>query len=410
MKDLGINALYLGPVFESSAHGYDTADYYKIDRRLGTNEDFACIVDQLHQAGIKVILDGVFNHVGRNFWAFQDVINHRGHSMHCDWIHGLNFEGNSCYNDGFSYSGWEGHFNLVKLNLHNAYVKEHIFNAVKEWVNQFNIDGLRLDVAYCLDRGFLQELRNFSNNLKPDFLLLGEVLHGDYRTWANPGMLHTVTNYDIYKGLFSGHNDNNYHEFASNLARQFDEYGLYKDFGTYNFADNHDVNRIASTLNNKSHLYPLYAVLMTMPGCPSVYYGSEFGMEGTKNNGCDTSLRPNINTVQDPSNHKHKDLAGALKHFANVRKNSHALKYGRYKQIGVSSHQLAFVRQSEHESVIVAINGSDQPARLECYNVPINANRAIDILNNDGANYNINPNRTIIDNIPPYWARILKAC
>jgi glycosidase len=409
MQALGINSLYLGPVFESTTHGYDTADYYNVDRRLGTNENLIELVKNLHDAGIKVILDGVFNHTGRNFWAFKDVQNYGQNSIYCDWISGLNFGQNSPFNDAFSYQGWEGHYNLVKLNLKNPQVKEHLFKAIEMWINTFKIDGLRLDVAYCLDREFLKELRSFCKSLKPDFWLLGEVLHGDYRTLANSEMLDSVTNYDCYKGLFSSHNDKNYHEIGANLARQFGEYGLYKDFITYNFADNHDVNRIASTLKNPAHLYPLHAILMFMPGCPSIYYGSEFGIEGKKHNGSDLPLRPGFDYVKNTLNHCHPDLYKTIKQFYNIRKESHAIKYGKYFQGGASSEQLGFIRQSDEESLIIVINASSEPGRLELYNLPIEAGQARDILNADGATYSLNRNRTIIDNIPPCWARVLKA-
>lgn len=167
---LGCNAVYFSPVFSSDAHGYDTRDYRVIDCRLGTNEDFAEVCSELHKHGIRVVLDGVFNHVGRGFWAFRDVLEHREHSRYRDWFH-INFSGNNAYNDGLWYEGWEGHFELVKLNLDNHEVREHLFTCVQKWVSDFDIDGLRLDVAYCLNRNFLHELRGYCNRLKPDFFL-----------------------------------------------------------------------------------------------------------------------------------------------------------------------------------------------------------------------------------------------
>lgn len=407
MKDLKVNALYLGPVFESTAHGYDTADYYTVDRRLGSNEDLKQLVSTLHDNGIKVILDGVFNHVGRDFWAFKDIQEKQGYSMYCDWIHGLNFNNSSCYGDPFSYSGWEGHYNLVKLNLHNYYVKEHIFKAVEKWIHEFQIDGVRLDVAYSLDLNFLKELRHHCKSIKHDFWLMGETLHGDYRRWVNDEVLDSVTNYECYKGLFSAHNDKNYFEIGSSLARQFGEYGLYKGRHLYNFVDNHDVNRLSSTLHKKSHLYPAYAMLMTMPGIPSVYYGSEWGIEGTKNNGNDRELRPTMHSIQHNGHKKYPELIHAIKRLAEIREHSHALKYGNYHQVGIASEQIAYLRQSNEESVIVAINGSDQPASMHLYNIPVRGNSMVDLLNNND-HFTINGDRAFIDNIPPNWARIMK--
>ena len=184
---LGCNAVYFSPVFESDKHGYDTRDYQKIDVRLGTNEDFANVCAALHEAGIRVVLDGVFNHVGRGFWAFQDVLEKREQSRYKDWFF-INFGGNDAYGDNLWYEGWEGHYDLVKLNLHNPEVVQHLFESIRLWTEQFDIDGLRLDVAYLLDEGFLRQLRSFCDSLKPDFLLLGEILGGDFKRGCIPAL------------------------------------------------------------------------------------------------------------------------------------------------------------------------------------------------------------------------------
>ena len=200
MKKLGINAIYFSPVFESDTHGYNTRDYGLIDTRLGTNDDFKKVVDELHKEGIKVVLDGVFNHVGRGFWAFKDVQEKRWDSPYKDWFH-ISFDGNSNYNDGFWYEGWEGNYDLVKLNLRNPAVIDHILDKVNYWIDFFDIDGLRLDVAYCLDHEFLRRLREFTDGKKNEFFLLGEVLHGEYGRMLNEMHLHSLTNYQCYKGL-----------------------------------------------------------------------------------------------------------------------------------------------------------------------------------------------------------------
>lgn len=192
MKKLGINAVYFSPVFESDTHGYNTRDYKKLDVRLGTNEDFKQVCEKLHENGIRVVLDGVFNHVGRGFYQFQDVIRNRENSPYLNWFH-INLGGNSGYNDGLWYEGWEGNYDLVKLNLQNEEVVQHIFDAVRYWVEEFQIDGLRLDVAYCLDENFVRRLRSFTDGLKEDFYLLGEMLHGDYNRMVNDAMLHSAT-------------------------------------------------------------------------------------------------------------------------------------------------------------------------------------------------------------------------
>ena len=293
MRKLGINAIYFCPVFESDNHGYNTRDYKKIDVRLGTNEDFKKVCDELHANGIRVVLDGVFNHVGRGFTQFRDVLTYREKSWYKDRFN-ISFEGNSHYNDGLWYEGWEGNYDLVKLNLRNDAVVDHIFDAVRYWVEYFGIDGLRLDVAYCLDNDFVRRLRSFTDSLKEDFYLIGEMLHGDYNLKIGPGMLHSCTNYECYKGIHSSFNSMNMFEICHSLMRQFgsDPWCLYTGRHLLSFADNHDVSRIATILNNKKHLPLVYGMVFGMPGIPCVYYGSEWGMEGDKKSGSWWPLTP----------------------------------------------------------------------------------------------------------------------
>ena len=220
IRKTGADTLLLNPVFESDRHGYDTRDYRTVDCRLGTNEDLKTVCDAFHQAGIRVMLDGVFNHVGRGFWAFRDVQEKKWESPYKDWFR-LSFDGNSHYNDGFWYEGWEGHYELVKLNLSNPEVVRHQQEAIRSWVERFGIDGLRLDVAYCLSGDYLRQLRAFTDTLKPDFALVGECLHGDYNRWMNDSACHAVTNYECYKGLWSSFNSMNLFEIGHSLQRQF---------------------------------------------------------------------------------------------------------------------------------------------------------------------------------------------
>ncbi len=356
LQTLNVNAVYFSPLFESDAHGYDTRDYSRLDCRLGTNEDFAKVCQKLHNADIKVVLDGVFNHVGRGFWAFQDVMKNREASPYKDWFH-INFGGNSNYNDGFWYEGWEGHFELVKLNLRNEAVIEHLFSCIRQWVEEFDIDGLRLDVAYCVDRDFLRRLRQFCNTLKPDFALIGEILGGDYKQIMNPDMLHSATNYECYKGLYSSFNSMNMFEIAHSLQRQFgpENWTLYRGEHLLNFVDNHDVSRIASTLTNPEHLPLIYALLFGMPGIPCVYYGSEWGALGQKGHGSDAPLRPCFEHPETTS------LTKWISACAKAHRESKALCYGDY-------HTLR---------VLVAINADGQPFDAH-FNA--NAGRARDLI------------------------------
>lgn len=352
LAKLEVNAVYFCPVFESSAHGYDTADFSKIDVRLGTNEDFKYVCDALHQKGIRVILDGVFNHVGRDFFAFRDVQEKKWDSPHKDWFH-IRFDGNSPYNDGFWYEGWEGHYELVKLNLDNPAVKSYLLDRVGEWMDTFGIDGLRLDVAYMLNRQFMRELSAFCTAKKADFFLAGEMIHGNYRDIVCEGMLHSATNYECYKGIYSSFNTMNLYEIGYSLQNRFgsEDWCMYRGLQLIGFVDNHDVTRLASVLTDKNHLVPAYGILFAMPGIPCIYYGSEWGMEGKKEDG-DDALRPAVEAVE------WNDLSDFIAKAARIHRESKALCYGSLKILHQTNHQLVFERAYQGERVIVLINAS----------------------------------------------------
>ena len=363
LRSLGVNALYLGPVFASTKHGYDTRDYFQIDRRLGDNASFRALCEALHAAGLRVVLDGVFNHVGREFWAFRDVQERGQSSPYCAWFHNLNFGGPSPMGDPFWYESWGGHYELVKLNLHNPDVVRHLLDAVGMWVDEFQIDGLRLDAADCVDMGFFQALKETVRAKKPDFWLMGEIIHGDYARWANPNLLDSVTNYECWKGLWSSHNDKNYFEIAHSLNRQFGPGGIYRNIRTYNFADNHDVNRLSSTLKNPSHLKNVYTLLYTMPGVPSVYYGSEWALEGVRSPTSDTVLRPCLELSE--MLRRDQSLCAHLAKLAQLRQALPPLRYGGYENVMIKNEQLVFRRGSENQQVYVAMNLTEGEAHVE---------------------------------------------
>lgn len=363
-KEIGVNSIYLGPIFESGSHGYDTTDYYKIDSRLGTNEDFKRVMEELHSNGFHVILDGVFNHVGRDFFAFKEVQKNLRNSEYCDWFCNLNFEWQSPLGDPFAYETWHGAAELVKLNLRNEKVCEYLMGAVHMWMEEFGIDGLRLDAADCIERDFFKRLRYETKSRREDFWLMGEIIHGDYNMWANGEMLDSVTNYECWKGIYSSHNDRNYFEIAYALNRQSGEYGIYKNLRLYNFLDNHDVNRIGSLLKQKENIYNAYTLLYAMPGIPSVYYGSEWGIEGEKGQGMDADLplRPQL-CLRDMQKENPK-LIAHIKKLSEIRSASNALKVGDYEQVLVKNEQLVFARNYESETVLAAFNLTEKEITL----------------------------------------------
>ena len=352
MKDCGFTALYLGPCFSSGSHGYDTEDYRRLDERLGDNEDLKNMVRYCHEKGIHVILDGVFNHTGRGFFAFRDLKEHREDSRFRNWYCNVNFWGNNEYNDGFSYENWGGHNMLPKLNLYEPEVRQYLFDTVRFWVSEFDIDGLRLDAADVLEHGFMRDLRNVTDSLKEDFWLMGEVIHGDYSRWVNGSTLHSVTDYALHKALYSAHNDHNYFETAHTVRRNRDM-GLGDSVHLYNFVDNHDVERIMTKLRDKRHFLPVHVLLYTLPGIPSVYYGSEFGIGGRKERGSDAPLRPalSLEELSSPDNVPLQIISA----LGNIYNRESALWYGEYREMELTTTKYAFMRGD----VIIAVTNSN---------------------------------------------------
>ena len=393
-KKLNISAVYFCPLFESVAHGYDTVDFNKIDTRLGTNEDFKKVCDSLHQNGIKVLLDGVFNHVGREFFAFKDVREKKWDSQYKDWFI-INFDGNSNYNDGFWYEGWEGHYELVKLNLDNFAVKDYLLSCVGRWIDEFDIDGLRLDVAYMLNRQFMKELKNFCVSKKNDFFLAGEMIHGNYRDIINNEMLHSATNYECFKGIYSSLNSMNMFEIGHSLRNRFgnEDWCMYKGLRLINFVDNHDVTRLASNLTNEKHIIPAYGILFSMPGIPCIYYGSEWGIKGEKIQGTDAPLRPCIDKPE------FNEITEAVSKLAFAHSKSKALCYGGIEILHLTNKQIVYQRQFEDERVIVLIN-ADSEEYTAHYNA--NAGCGTDIISGEMFDFGAG------SKMPPYCVKYIK--
>ncbi len=358
IKEIGCTALYIGPLFESVGHGYETTDYKKLDSRLGTNEDLTAFVKACHEKGIKVIFDGVFNHTGRDFFAFKDIQQNREHSKYLNWYCNVNFWGNNEYNDGFSYDNWGGYNLLVKLNQRNPEVQNYICDVIRFWVSEFDVDGIRLDAADVLDFDFMRALRRTAEEVKPDFWLMGEVIHGDYSRWVNGETLHSVTNYALHKALYSGHNDHNYFEIA-HTVKYLQNMG---NLDLYNFVDNHDVERIYTKLSNKAHFTPVHILLYTLPGVPSIYYGSEFGIEGRKECSSDDSLRPALNLDDYETALSDNPCTALIAALGAIRQHTPALSYGSYAELQLTNRQFAFARDLDGVRVVVTVNNDDNDA------------------------------------------------
>jgi glycosidase len=403
---IGADAVLLGPIWESGTHGYDTHDYSVLDRRLGTNDDLKHVLSVWKNRGFRVVFDGVFNHCGRGFAPFADLVARGQESRFKDWFAGVDFLRTSSYGDRFFYESWNGHASLVKFNLSNKEVRAHLFDAVARWIEDYDLDGLRLDAADVIDLEFLRDLSAFCRGRRPDFWLMGEVIHGDYNVWAPGAGLDSVTNYELFKGLWSSHNDGNYFEAAWTLNRQFGPEGLYRGRRYYTFADNHDVDRLASTLTDPGFLYPHAILTATVPGIPSVYYGSEAGLEGKKKTN-DEALRPFL-LPRDLDSSVHQPLRDLWTRLSLLRRQIPALRSGDYRQALVTSRQFAFWRLPEGDGppVLVAVN-SDRGRALFQVELPsgIAQKSWMDLLN-PGARFDSGDGK-IAGEIDPFWGRIL---
>lgn len=361
LLELGVNAVYIGPLWESGSHGYDTVSYWDMDRRLGSAATLQNLIKNFHQHKIRVVLDAVFNHVGREFFAFQSLQRKGKDSPYVKWFEGLRFDKHSPQGDPFYYEGWKGHYDLAKLNVTEPEVKQHLFEAVRHWIEVHEVDGLRLDAADCLDIGFLAELKAFCHRLRADFWLMGEVVMGDYSAWG----LHAITNYELYDSLHKSHNHQDYQRLAATLDRQYGKQGQYQQQALFNFADNHDVNRIASLLKRAGHLYPLYIVMMTAPGIPSIYYGSEAGLEGKRLRWSDRPLRPFLPHPRALQDCRYRDLLPAIKKLAAIRHREPALRHGTYRTVLATEQVLVFERQFNQQRILVAVNQSKEAQSID---------------------------------------------
>ncbi len=372
IRALNCNAIYIGPLFESSSHGYDTRDYKLVDRRLGDNKSFRTFVALCHEAGIKVVVDGVFNHTGREFFAFKDIQEKRWDSPYKDWYKGVSFDWNSPLGDSFGYEAWQGHFELPCLNLKNPQVKNYLLDVIRFWTEEFDIDGIRLDCANILDFEFMKEMRRATSRMKEDFWLMGEVIHGDYARWVNDEMLHSVTNYELHKSLYSGFNDHNFFEIAHNVRRLE---AIHRKL--YTFVDNHDEDRIASKLRDKDHLIPIYTCLYTLPGIPSVYYGGEWGIEGSRTRTSDEALRPALNPSMDSQ--LHCPLTDHLITLGKIHTENPEYHNGIYQELLLTNRQYAFARKAPGSICLTAVNNDDKECTLSVP-VPISASTAENLM------------------------------
>jgi len=289
VRSLGCGGIVLTPIFVSMTHGYDAVDYFRIDQRLGDEDDLAAFVEACHDRNLKVLLDGVFHHVGRDFPGFRDVLAQGAASRYAGWFR-LDFSRDS--GDGFTYRNFEGHRELVALNHRSSDVLDWAVAVADHWLD-LGVDGWRLDAAYAILPAFLADFSARVLHKHPDAFLFGEMIHGDYVRFVEQAGLHAVTQYELYKAIWSSLNDANFFELGWALRRHET---FARAFVPFTFLGNHDVTRLSTRLRVPSHLGHALAVLFTLPGSPCVYYGDEFAFRGRKGHGVrgDDAIRPRL--------------------------------------------------------------------------------------------------------------------
>jgi glycosidase len=360
LLELGCNGLLLAPIFSSATHGYDTTDFFKIDPRLGNEEDFQWLIDTCKSFGIKIVLDGVFNHVGRQFGPFEDVKYHKQGSRYAHWFH---IDWNNGYNeDGFSYKNFEGHHQLVTLNHDNPEVADYVTQVMTHWLSK-GIHGWRLDAAYAVPQHFWKKTLPRVMSQFPDAWLLGEVIHGDYANIANQTSLHSITQYELWKAIWSALNDRNFFELSHALNRHNQ---FLSTLLPNVFLGNHDVTRIATQLKEPKHLDLALCILMTIPGIPSIYAGDEQAFRGRKEHrpGGDDEIRQAF--PDDPSGFQPEGWTTFTNYQTMIRfrRGNAWICNARVKVLTLSNMLLIYEVSAHDRKVVVALNCGDAPAQI----------------------------------------------
>jgi len=432
LEKLGVTAVYFSPLFESETHGYDTVDYFQIDRRLGDIQLFREIVSELHARGIRVVLDGVFNHTGRKHKAFQEM-QQKGPALsdYSNWYSiGAcpdDYEGwcvvdygerNSGFwaGSGFAYDCWEGHPQLPRLNHAEQSVRNYIFEVARFWLQDVGVDGWRLDVAHEISPDFWREFRQVCMAVKPDCLLVGEMIHGNYRGWVGPDRLHSGTNYQLSRSLWSCLVEDNYDEMFTALQR---ESKLYGGMTLLNFVSNHDVIRLASVVKRPEHCILATAALLTLHGIPCIYYGDEYGVEGIPGQGIDEfsggddALRGPMLDPDDPSSWPKmgKEMLEATRKLIHLRRTSPAFSRGVLDVDGIEygSNYLVFCRATEEQVGVVVFNSADWPVDpWPEVSVPApDGSYFMDVWSEDKATFTVYAGKVYVGPMEPNSVRIL---
>ena len=370
LADLGVTAIYLNPIFQSgSNHRYHTHDYYQVDPMLGGNAALRELLDAAHARSIRVVLDGVFNHASRGFFQFHDILENGPESAYIDWFTVDGWPLRPYGSKEHNYRAWWNNPALPKLNTNTPAVRRFIFDIARHWI-EFGIDGWRLDVPGEIDDdSFWREFRRVVKGANPEAYIVGE-LWGDSQRWLQGDQFDAVMNYGVARaalGFFARDSfDHNYRPggfklaplgaraFGSQLERLMGLYDWQVTLAQLNLLDGHDTARfLHQAAGDQSTLRLALLFLLTLPGAPCIYYGTEIGMTGGHDPDCRRAF------PWDPAAWDHDLLAFTRRAIA-LRAATPALRRGGFSMVYAHDDVCAYVRQSEGSAAVVAFNASHE--------------------------------------------------
>ncbi|HCL89763.1 MAG TPA: alpha-glycosidase [Candidatus Atribacteria bacterium] len=361
LEELGVNALYLNPIFKSpSNHKYNTTDYYEIDPSFGNKDSLKRLVKELHQRQIRIILDGVFNHCGDTFWAFQDVIEKGSDSKYCNWFTLKGFPITK-YPET-NYRCWMGCSLMPEFNTDNPEVREYLLKVVKYWIKEADIDGWRLDTVEYMDPSFVKQIREAAKEVKKDAYVMGEVM-GVATSWFKSKSLDAVMNYKLRDLIidFFIKKVIDAKEFNQQLYSFRQTYSDWTNLFMFNLLDSHDVPRFLTLCVGDVKKMKLALIfLMTYIGAPVIYYGDEVGMMGGEDPDCRRTM------IWD-KNQQDIDLLNFYKKIIKLRRESQALRRGNFKPLYQRDNLYCFSRQLNEEKIIVALNNSSKNEEINIF-------------------------------------------
>ncbi len=357
LLDLGITAIYFNPIFQATSnHRYNISDYYRIDPKLGLENDFLALLEVAHKHDVRVVIDGVFNHCGRGFFAFNDILENHNHSPYIDWFH-LNKVPPDAYSHGDAedYEAWWKFKSLPKFNTDNPSVRNYIFDIARYWI-RLGADGWRLDVPNEInDEDFWEEFRGVVKSENPDAYLVGEIWDGDPK-WVGHKSFDGLMNYPVRDGIIGLlMNRINAEEFSEVINRQLSQYARENVYAMYNPLGSHDTVRIKTELEgNLSKLKMAYVFQMAFPGAPAIYYGDEIGLDGGKDPECRKAFPWDENLWDF-------DLRNFIKQLIQLRKKNTVLRQGSFQEVLIDGNGggYGFARKLEEDSLLVVLNASD---------------------------------------------------